>query len=119
MLLLISVYLFRVLHLSAQQLKDWSCDEPNRDFPYAAAVSKETTFTSLLNVVCLKFLDQKFLLQLFLNCDNFCVSLPFHCWKTGWHFIGYADWVYDFLALSLLCYCREGQTFGLDKDRQV
>jgi len=47
MLLLISVYLFRLLHLPAQQLKDWSYDEPNRDFPYAAAISKETTFPSL------------------------------------------------------------------------
>jgi len=66
MLLLISVYLFRVLHLPAQQLKVLSYNEPNRDFPYAAAISKETTFAPLLNVICLKFLDQKFLLQLFL-----------------------------------------------------
>jgi hypothetical protein len=70
MLLLISVYLFRVLHLPAEQLKVWSYNEPNRAFPCAAAVSKETTFTSHLNAICLKFLDQKFLLQLFLNCDK-------------------------------------------------
>jgi len=28
---------------------------------------------SLLNIICLKFLDQKFLLQLFLNRGNFCL----------------------------------------------
>jgi hypothetical protein len=73
MLLLVSVYLFRVLHRPAQYLKEWSYNEQNRDFPYAAAVSKETNFTSLLNVIGLKFLDQEFLLQLFPNCDNFCL----------------------------------------------
>jgi len=76
MLLLVSVYLYRVLHLPAQQLKDWSYNEPNRDFPYAAAISNETTFTSFLNVICLKFLNQKLLLQLFLNYDNLCL-LPY------------------------------------------
>jgi hypothetical protein len=44
-----------------------------RDFSDAAAISKETTFMSLLNIICLKFLDHKSLLQLFLNCDNFCL----------------------------------------------
>jgi len=34
---------------------------------------KRNYFSFTLNVICLKFLDQKFLLQLFLSCDNFCV----------------------------------------------
>jgi hypothetical protein len=66
-------------------------------------------FLLFLDVVCLKFLDQKSLLQLFLNCETFVLflALPFHSKKKI--FNCYADW----LALS----CIEVRFFTEKKDR--
>jgi hypothetical protein len=39
---------------------------------------KQTFFKIILDFICLKFLDQKFLLQLFLNCETFVRFLAVH-----------------------------------------
>jgi hypothetical protein len=71
LLLIISVYLLCVTHLPASQLEGWSYNELNPNCLYADMKTKENPL--LLDVICLKFLDQKSLLQLFLNCENSCM----------------------------------------------
>jgi hypothetical protein len=41
-----------------------------QNFLYSDTV-QENPFTIFLNVICLKFLNQEYVLQVFLNCENF------------------------------------------------
>ena len=57
-------------HRAAPHLNGWSYNELNTNSIYARTQTKENPFLSILVVICLKFLDQKSLLQLFLNYDT-------------------------------------------------
>jgi len=49
-------------------------------------------FTLILNVVCLIFLDHKFLLQLFFNGEDFCLFPdPFLMFQNGTTFYWHAN----------------------------
>ena len=64
--------------------------------------------------ICLIFLDQKSFHQLFLNCEHFCVfsdpSFSFIISKLIWLVLSSIE------PASLL---RKGQTYGLDRDREL
>jgi len=57
-------------HRAAPHLNGWSYNEVNTNCIYDRTKTKENPFLFVLVVICLKFLDHKSLLQLFLNYDT-------------------------------------------------
>jgi len=55
----------------------------NPNYLHSDTKTKENAFLLFLDFICLKFLDQKSLLQSFLNCETFVLflTLPFHSKK--------------------------------------
>jgi hypothetical protein len=78
---------------------------------------KRKCFLLFLDVICLKFLDQKSLLQLFLSCDTYVrfLSLPFHS-QNKIIFYCHADWLSPVLHWSLFLLWEEDRCMGLTKN---
>jgi len=113
-LLIFSVYLLRELvcvntHLAARQLEGWSYNELTQALVISKHEQSKMLFVLFLDVICLKFIDQKYL-QLFLNCGTFVffLTLPFHSPTKNYCHA-------DLLALS----CIEFPYFTEKKDRSM
>jgi len=102
-------------HLPAMQLEGWNYNELNSDCLYADTKTKEYAFLLFVDAFCLKFLEQKSLLQFFLNCEtSVCfLVLPFHSKKKDilW------PWCLVSSVFIEVCFCTEkkGRHMGLTK----
>jgi hypothetical protein len=77
-----------------------SYQELNPNCVYADTETKENPFTFLLNVVCIV---QSAVPSSFLNCENcLCFCCPSCAFVNEITLVWYADWLWAYLALTLL-----------------
>jgi hypothetical protein len=118
-LLIVSVYLFWILvcvtHISLQHSWKVGGIMSNQNYIHSDTQTKENALLLFLDVTFLKFLDQKSLLQLFLDCETsvLFLTLPFSSNKRQ-YFYCHTDGL-AVLHWRLLLYREKGQTYGLKK----